>query len=101
MDGKVLFNNALNTFTDIWRRPMVIDHSDRGNPVPPLHRRLSPINSKRFFYKHHPTESGRAVAGTRNSSIKDRPDNPLYHEWMVYHEATSGSLSDKKSAILT
>ena len=36
---------------------MVNDHSDRerGNPLPP-HGLLFPINSKGFFYMHHPTD---------------------------------------------
>ena len=35
---------------------MIKDHSDseRGNPLPP-HGLLFPINSKSFFYMHHPT----------------------------------------------
>ena len=36
---------------------MVKDHSDseKGNPLPP-HRLLLSINSKGFFYMHHPTD---------------------------------------------
>ena len=36
---------------------MVKDHSDseKGNPLPP-HGLLFPINSKVFFYMHHPTD---------------------------------------------
>ena len=36
---------------------MVGDHSDseKGNPLPP-HRLLLSINSKVFFYMHHPTD---------------------------------------------
>ena len=36
---------------------MVKDHSDseKGNPLPP-HRLLLSINSKVFFYMHHPTD---------------------------------------------
>ena len=36
---------------------MVKDHSDseKGNPLPP-HRLLFSINSKVFFYIHHPTD---------------------------------------------
>ena len=36
---------------------MVKDHSDseRGNPLPP-HGLLFPINTKGFFYMHHPTD---------------------------------------------
>ena len=36
---------------------MVKDHSDseKGNPLPP-HRLLLSINSKFFFYMHHPTD---------------------------------------------
>ena len=36
---------------------MVKDHSDskRGNPLPP-HGLFFPINSKGFFYMHHPTD---------------------------------------------
>ena len=60
---------------------MVKDHSDseKGNPLPP-HRLVFPINSKGFFYMHHPTNriahttvfvytSRGALAGTRNSSM--------------------------------
>ena len=58
-EGNVLFNDALNTFYlrlyDVGH--MVKNHSDseRGNPLPP-HELLFPINSKVFFYMHHPTD---------------------------------------------
>ena len=58
-EGNVLFNDAFNTFFlrlyDVWH--MVKDHSnsERENPVPP-HGLLFPINSKVFFYMHHPTD---------------------------------------------
>ena len=51
-EGKVLFNNALNTFylRLYGVRHMVKDHSDseRGNPLPP-HRLLFPISIKGSF----------------------------------------------------
>ena len=51
-EGKVLFNDALNTFY-LWLygvRHMLKDHSDseRGNPLPP-HGLLFLINSKGSF----------------------------------------------------
>ena len=50
--GKVLFNDALNTFylRLYGIRHMAKDHSDseKGNPLPP-HRLLFPINSKGSF----------------------------------------------------
>ena len=51
-EGKVLFNDALNTFY-LWLygvRHMSKDHSDseKGNPLPP-HRLLLSINSKGSF----------------------------------------------------
>ena len=57
--GYVLFNDALNRF---YLRLYGVGHmlkyhsgSERGNPLPP-HGLLFPINSKRFFYMHHPTD---------------------------------------------
>ena len=51
-EGKVLFNDALNTFylRLYGVRHMVRDHShsEKGNPLPP-HRLLFPINSKGSF----------------------------------------------------
>ena len=75
---------------------MVKDHSDseKGNPLPP-HRLLFPINSKGFFYMHHPTDR---IAHTtafvtpvvehwleREISqwvhpMKGRSDDPSHHE---------------------
>ena len=58
-ERNVLFNDALNTlYLRLYGvRHMVKDHSDseRGNPLP-SHRLLFPINSKVFFYMHHPTD---------------------------------------------
>ena len=58
-EGKVLFNDVLNTF---YLRlygvgHMLKDHSDSeiGNPLPPYWL-LFPINSKDYFYIHHPTD---------------------------------------------
>ena len=57
-EGRVLFNDALNTFY-LWLYGVghiVKNHSDseRGNPLPPL--RLFFLNSsKGSFYMHHPT----------------------------------------------
>ena len=58
-EANVLFHDALNTF---YLRlygvgHMVKDHSDseKGNPLPP-HGLLFPINSKGYFYMHHPTD---------------------------------------------
>ena len=54
-----LFNDSLNTFC--FRlygvRHMAKYHTDseRGNPLPP-HGLLFPINSKGYFYMHHPTD---------------------------------------------
>ena len=44
-------------YSYIWRQDMVKDHSDSesGNPLSP-HGLLFPINSKGFFYMHHPTD---------------------------------------------
>ena len=71
LEGKVLFNDALDTFyLRLYRvGHMVKDHSDseRGNPLPP-HGLL-------FIINNHPTyhslcyTSCRALAGTRNSSM--------------------------------
>ena len=75
---------------------MVKDHSDskKGNPLPP-HRLLFPINSKSFFYMHHPTDRiahttavvtpvvehwlEREIAQWVHS-LKDRSDDPSHHE---------------------
>ena len=58
-EKNVLFNDALNTFylRLYGVRHMVKDHSDseKRNPLPP-HRLLLSINSKGFFYMHHPTD---------------------------------------------
>ena len=80
-EGNVLFNDALNIFYLRLHgvRHMVKDHSDnkRGNPLPP-HGLLFPIDSKGFFYMHHPTDntyhglcytSRGALAGTRRQHI--------------------------------
>ena len=52
-DGDVSFNDALITFylRLYCVRHMVNDHSDseRGNPLPPLHRLLFSISSKGSF----------------------------------------------------
>ena len=58
-EGNSLFNDALNTFY-LWLygvKHMAKDHSDsqKGNPLPPYGLLFS-INSKGFFYMHHPTD---------------------------------------------
>ena len=75
---------------------MVKDHSDseKGNPLPP-HRLLFPINSKVFFYMHHPTDRiayttafvtpvvdhwlEREIAQWVHP-MNDRSDDPSHHE---------------------
>ena len=56
----VLFNDALNTFNFqlYCLGRMLKDHSDseRGNLLPYLDGLLVPINKKRVFYMHHPTD---------------------------------------------
>ena len=91
-ERNVLFNDALNTFyLQLYGvRHMVKDHSDseKGNPLLPQRLLLS-INSKGSFYMHHPTDrithttalcytSRGALAGTRNSSMKNRSDDPSH-----------------------
>ena len=69
-EGKVLFNDALNTFylRLYGVRHMVKDHSDseKGNPLPP-HRVLFPISSKVLLYASSHIQT--STAGTRNSSM--------------------------------
>ena len=82
-EGKVLFNEALNTFyLGLYGlRHMVNNHSDkeRRNPLPP-HRLLFPISSKDNTYHGLCYTSRGALAGTRNSPMgspmKDRSDDP-------------------------
>ena len=85
-EGNVLFNDALSTF---YLRlygvgHMVEDHSDseRGNPLlfparvllyTPSHRQDSTYHSLCY------TSRG-ALAGTKNSTMKDRSDDPSHHE---------------------
>ena len=75
---------------------MVKDHSDseKGNPLPPHRLLLS-----RFFYMHHPTDRithttafvtpvvehwlEREIAQWVHP-MKDRSDDPLYHERTLY-----------------
>ena len=78
---------------------MVKDHSDseKGNPLPP-HMLLLSINSKGFFYMHHPTDRiahttafvhhRGALAGTRNSSMGPPHEGSRERS---YHGATSCS----------
>ena len=97
-EGNVLFNDALSTFylRLYGVRHMVKDHSDsdQGNPQPP-HWLLFPINSKVFFYMHHPTDSiahttafvttvvehwlEREIAQCVHP-VKDRSDDPSHYE---------------------
>ena len=97
-EGNVLFNDALNTFylRLYGVRNMVKDlsESERGNPLLP-HGLLFPINSKGFFYMHHPTDRithttafvtpvikhwlEREIAQWVHS-MKDRSDDPSHHE---------------------
>ena len=53
---------------------MVKDHSDseNGNPLPP-HMLLFPINSKGYFYMHHPTDR---IAHTTDFVI------PVVEHWL-------------------
>ena len=96
-ERNVLFNDTLNTF--YLRLYGVIhiakDHSDseKGNPLPP-HRLLFPINSTVLLYAPSHRQgntyhglcypSRGALAGTRNSSMKDRSDDPSHHERTLY-----------------
>ena len=97
-ERNVLFNNALNTFylRLYGVRHIVKDHSDseKWNPLPP-HRLLLLINSKVFFYMHHPTDR---ITHTTNfvtpvvehwlereiaqwvHPMKDQSDDPSHHE---------------------
>ena len=95
-EGNVLFNDALNIF---YLRlygvgHMVKDHSDseKGNPLPPqchmgysfrLAARVllyAPSNRQGSTYHGLCYTIRGALAGTRNSSMKDRSDNPSHHE---------------------
>ena len=97
-EGESFFNDALNTFylRLYGVRHMVKDHSDSefGNPLPP-HRLLLSINSKGFFYMHHPTDRithttvfvTPVVEHWLEQEIaqwvhpmKDRSDDPPHHE---------------------
>ena len=85
-ERNVLFNDALNTFylRLYGVRHMVKDHSDseKGNPLSP-HRLL-------LYHGLCYTSRG-SLAGTRNSSMKDRSDDPPHHERTLYLWATSRS----------
>ena len=84
-------------------RHMVKDHSDseKGNPLPP-HRLLLSINSKGFFYMHHPTDRITHTTAFVTPVVehwlerelaqwvhpmKDRSDDPSHHE-RPHHERT-------------
>ena len=114
-EGNVSFNDALNTFylRLYGIRHMVKDHSDseKGNPLPP-HRLLLSINSKGYFYMHHPTDRithttafvtpvvehwlEREIAQWVHP-MKDRSDDPSHHERTLYLWATSRSLIEKRA----
>ena len=82
---------------------MVKDHSDseKGNPLP-VHRLLLSINSKVFFYMHHPTDRithttafvtpvvehwlEREIAQCVHP-MKDRSDDPSHHQHDRYSVA--------------
>ena len=101
-ERNVLFNDALNTFylRLYGVRHMVKDHSDseKGNPLPP-HMLLLSINSKGYFYMHHPTDRithttafvtpvvehwlEREIAQCVHP-MKDRSDDPSHHERRLY-----------------
>ena len=101
-ERNVLFNDALNTFylRLYGVRHMVKDHSDteKGNPLP-SHRLLLSINSKGYFYMHHPTDRithttafvtpvvehwlEREIAQWVHP-MKDRSDDPSHHEQTLY-----------------
>ena len=89
---------------------MVKDHSDseKANPLPP-HRLLLSINSKGFFYMHHPTDRithtvfvtpvvehwlEREIAQWVHP-MKDRSNDPSHHEQTLYLWATSRSQQPK------
>ena len=54
------FNNILNTFSlrlyGVGHMVKDQSESDRGNPLPPLHRSLFLISSKGCFFIHHPMD---------------------------------------------
>ena len=110
-ERNVLFNDALNTFylRLYGVRHMVKDHSDseKGNPLPP-HRLLLSINSKGSFIC---TSTDRITHTTAFVTpvvehwlereiaqwvhpMKDRSDDPLHHERMLYLWATSRSTAE-------
>ena len=89
--GKVLFNDALNTFYlrlyDVGH--VVEDHSEseRGNLLPP-HGLLFPISSKGSFI-HHPTDriahTTVFVTPVVEHPMKDRSDDPSHHNAAEIH----------------
>ena len=88
---------------------MVWDHldSERENPLPPLHGLLFPISSKAvFIYMQRITHTTAFItlAGTRNSSMRDRPDDSSHHEqtsqWWWPHRLLL-SINSKGSFICT
>ena len=93
-----LFNDALNTFylRLYGVRHMVKDHSDseKGNLLPP-HRLLLSINSKGSFICTIPQTVEhwleREIAQWVHP-MKDRSNDPSYHERTLYLWATSRSL---------
>ena len=80
-EGNVLFNDTLNKFVLLLYgvTHLVMDHSDteRGNPLPPLHRLLFPTRDHLYATSHSQDStyhglsytSRGALAGTRNSSM--------------------------------
>ena len=99
MERNVLFNDALNTFH--LRFPGVVHMVKERGPLLPLYG--LPFDwQQRIFYKHHPIDrithntvfvmpGFGALAGTRNSLMRDRLDDPSHHERTLYHGATSRS----------
>ena len=92
--GRVLFNDALNTFFNLRLygvRHMVKDHSDseKGNPLPP-HGLLFPINSNGSFICTIPHTTAFDTPVVEHwleweiaqwvHHMKDRSDDPSHHE---------------------
>ena len=100
VEGNVLFNDTLNTFY-LWLyygvRHGKIPDSERGNPLPP-HGLLFPINSKGFFYMHHPKDRITHTTAFVTPAVehwleqeidqwvhpmKYRSDDPSHHQWRL------------------
>ena len=80
---------------------MVKDHSDseKGNPLPP-HRLLLSINSKFFFYMHHPTDRIAHTTAFVTPVVEHWLEREIA-QWVTCHKNTTVCTEQQNTASLT